>query len=135
MTNITDQVITDWKEAAEKAAFWKDREMELRKLIFAGLFPNPVEGSGNKLRIGHGMAMQATYKINRSVNKDMLNEIRASSDNIAPLIAKVINFKPELRVGEWKKLDKEDILLLAPAITEKPGSPELELKPAAKIRW
>ena len=75
-----------------------------------------------------------TYKINRSVDKKVLDELR-EKPNIAPLIADVIKYEPKLKITEFKALSADDVKLLAPAITEKPGAPDLELKDENKIRW
>ena len=129
-----EKLISEWVEADKQASFWKAREMELRKELFADLFPAPVEGAGNKIRIGYGKAIQATHKINRTIQKGPHDELR-KSPNIAPIIAEITSYKPELKVKEWKALDKQSLLLVASMVTEKPGAPELEIKDEAKIRW
>lgn len=134
MTQINEKLITDWVKADTERAKWVAREMELRKQLFGDLFPNPVEGAGNKIRVGHGKAIQATHKINRTIDRAMHDELR-KMDNVAPIIAEVVKYTPELKIREFKLLAKESILAIAPMITEKPGSPTLELKDANKIKW
>lgn len=130
----TEDLITRWVEADKQRAKWVTEEMNLRKEVAAALFANPVEGAGNKTRIGHGKAIQMTHKINRTIQQAEHDELR-KKDNIAPLIAAVTKYKPELKVREFKALSDEDRNLIAPMITEKPGSPELEMKDENKIRW
>ncbi|QWY83395.1 hypothetical protein [Rhizobium phage RHph_X3_2] len=134
MSKKIENLITAWNHASTECAKWTTEEMRLRKELAALLFPNPVEGSNNKTRVGHGKAIQMTHKINRSVDKKVLDELR-EKPNIAPLIADVIKYTPELKTKEFKALSADDVKLLAPAITEKPGAPTLELKDENKIRW
>jgi hypothetical protein len=134
MSKKIENLITAWTLASKECAKWSAEEMRLRKELAELLFPNPVEGANNKVRVGHGKAIQMTHKINRSVDKKVLDELR-QKPNIAPLIAEVVRYKPELEVKKFKELSADDIKLLAPAITEKPGAPTLELKDENKIRW
>lgn len=134
MSKKIEALITKWIEADTARAKWVAEEMRLRKELAEALFTNPVEGSNNKIKVGHGKAIQMTYKINRSVDKKVLDELR-EKPNIAPLIASVIKYKPELKITEFKALTADDVKLLAPAIIEKPGAPDLELKDENKIRW
>lgn len=134
MSKKIENLITKWIEADRECAKWSAEEMRLRKELAEALFPNPVEGANNKVRVGHGKAIQMTHKINRRVDKKVLDELR-EKPNIAPLIADVIKYKPELEIKKFKELSADDVKLLAPAITETPGAPSLELKDENKIRW
>lgn len=134
LTKKTEDLITAWVEADKQRAKWVAEEMELRKAVFAALFPTPVEGSQNKIRIGHGKAIQADHKINRTISQAEHDALRAM-DNVAPLVAAVTKYKPELKTKEFKALSDEERNLIAPMITEKPGSPSLELKDENKVRW
>jgi hypothetical protein len=38
----------------------------------------------------------------------------------------LVKYKPELSVSAYKKLSPEAMIILAPAITSKPGTPQLK---------
>jgi len=54
--------------------------------------------------------------------------------NMKPLVEEVIDFPPKVRDGAFEKLSPESKLLIAPALTATPGTPELELKPEKSVR-
>ena len=128
-----DAMITEWYELAEKLNPLIQRERELRTAIFKQAFPEPNRGT-NKVRISHGMALVGDYRLNYTVDRPLLQE-KLNDPAIAPIIHEIINFSPLVREGAFYKLSDEDRSLVADMITEKPGTPGLEIKPANKVRW
>ena len=130
---IPDALISEWDDAVAKADYWKEKELELRLKIFGTAFPTPKVGA-NKIRINYGMALVGTHRINYKVDKPAILTMY-NQDNVRPIVDKVINFRPEVKEGEYKKLTPDDLKLIAEAITETPGTPALEVKSASKLRW
>ncbi len=105
----------------------KAEEMELRKDLFSRVFPDPVEGSKNKADIENGYILQATHKINRKVEQDEAQKLM-DGDNTRPLAEKIFKVTYALKLAAYKGLDDEDKKLAAAAVTEKAGTPVLEVK-------
>ncbi|AGC35760.1 hypothetical protein ACP46_gp75 [Rhizobium phage RHEph06] len=130
-----NQLLTQWDEAVKKveeAKPWVEKERALRTLIFNTAFPNP-ERTQNAKRIDFGMALVGKPKINWTVDRALIT-VMLQQSNVKPIIEDVIDFAPKVRDGAWEKLSAEDQLLLAPALTAKPGTPELELRPQNKVK-
>jgi len=128
-----DEMITEWFNLSEQVSKLIVHERELRTEIFKRAFPNPERGT-NKIRISHGMALVGDYRLNYTVDRPLLEEKLADA-KIAPIVHEIINFQPNVREGAFYKLSDEDRNLVADMITEKPGTPGLEIKSAAKVRW
>lgn len=131
-----NQLLTEHKQAETLASQWTARERELRQAIFNYCFPKPVEGTGNLYRLPFDKTLVGDYKINYMVDRGLLDaEIKKGlTSNVRPVIDKVISFDPKVRPGELKKLEREDLLLISPLITAKPGLPALEIKTTSKMR-
>ncbi len=127
-----DKLLTDWVKAEANATHWAQEELTLRKKIFEGNFKNPVAGM-NKLKIGHGMALIGDYRLNYTIDKAVLEESRGFIP--AALLDEIISYRPEVKGGAFRKLSADDKKHFAAIITEKPGTPGLELKPQNKVRW
>ncbi|QIG73309.1 hypothetical protein EVC02_088 [Rhizobium phage RHph_N17] len=137
MSNTEDlnKLLTEWDEAKRKVAeaqVWVDKERSLRTLIFNTAFPTP-ERTQNAKRIDFGMALVGKPKINWAVDRPLLTSM-LQEPTIKPLIELVIDFAPKVRDGAWEKISEEDRLTLSPALTARPGLPELELRPQDKVK-
>lgn len=129
--NIND-LLTEWADAKRNADAWTVREKALRNEIFTLAFPTPIPGT-NKVRIDFGMALIGDYRINYQIDKAAMEASRGFIPG--EVFDSVINFRPEVRDGAWRKLSDENKKLFGPFITEKPGTPGLEVKPQNKVRW
>lgn len=126
MTTQTDKM-SEWFDLTQQLETIKARELQLRNELFAESFADPVEGAAhNKRELGDGWILQGDYKINRTIDQAVVSTL-AKGDNTAPLIDKLIRYKPELVLKEWKALSDEDKVLVADMVTEKPGTPGLKI--------
>lgn len=124
---IDQAKLARWFELTTKMDEIKAEEIALRKELFAGAFPDPTEGSAkNKLPLDDGFILQGDYKINRSVDAAVVSAL-AKGDNTAPLVGKLIDYKPSLVLKEWKALTDDDLKLVADMVIEKPGTPTLKI--------
>lgn len=124
-----EELLDEWIKVKREAKRLSDLEMTMRNALFKAAFPNPKEGA-NKIELVDGRRLTATHKINRSVDdaavKAVMEEMRQVGDNeIVP--EDVFVFKADLRVGPYKKLKPKLQKIAAKAVTEKPGSPTLEV--------
>jgi hypothetical protein len=127
MENL-NELITAWYEAEKNAKAWAEQERDLRQRIVATAFPSPTVGT-NKTRIDHGMALIGTVRINYKIDQEELSRCPPE------LVEKIIKLKPSLIESAWKSMTDNERKVFADAITETPGLPALELKPASKVRW
>lgn len=141
-----DQKIMNWQRAKANLDSAKELEMQLRKEVVNENFPNATVGVNN-LDITGGYKLKGTVKQNYSLDKsDDSVRTEAVCDAIHDLgnegpflIERLVKWKPEISVGEYKKvqerakagdqfaakvLDKINTVL---TITD--GSPELEVVP------
>lgn len=127
-----DALLTLWHNATFNSEHWTLIEKDLRKAIFDNAWPTPERGR-NLLRINHGMALVGEYKINYKIDHPGL--LNAKDFIPEQLFAQVIEYKPYVRGGAYRSLVPDEQRLFAEFITETPGMPGLEIKPANKVRW
>jgi hypothetical protein len=122
-------LLGEWRADVAALAKLKADEMAKRLLLTTLTFPSPVEGTqhhvfGNaktaaKLTLGH--------VISRTVDPAAIGAcIAALRETIGAGADAVVKYKPELAIKEYKALTAEQQAVLAPAITSKPGSPQLK---------
>lgn len=131
MTQIPQNVVTQadieqWYKMHQELSRLRAAEMLLRKKIFSGLFPEPVEGT-NKHELGDGWLLKATYSLTRdidpgalSVARDMLIERKINPDVL-------VNYKPSLVKSAYNKLTDDERAFFDQVLIVKPGSPSLEI--------
>lgn len=122
-----------WRAEKIKLDEVKANEMYYRKLLTDLTFPDPTEGS-NTHTFGSGRKaakLVLKHTINRTVDADAISGcLETLRKTIGADADDVIRFKPELAITAYKALTAEQKALLAPAVTAKPGSPQLEFKDA-----
>ena len=98
----------------------------------AGLFPEPTEGTNTvPLNDGTGAVAKMTHVINRKVDEDQYDELEKSlqTDNNLPRLdlAKLVRWKPEVSIKEYRTLTDEERHLFDQALVIKPGMPGLDI--------
>ena len=132
MTN--DQLILAWKESQKELARIKKEEMELRNKVIAVIFnPSPdAEGTQN-FDLGNNYKLKAVFKQSYSLqNKDgqldkAIARMEKLGDEAEYIIDRLIKWKPELSISEYKNLPNAYCKILESALTIKPSAPSLEL--------
>lgn len=123
---VTQKDLEEWYKTKEKLGKLKVQEEILRRKIFGGWFPNAVEGV-NKLDLPDGYVLKATRIINRSVDDAAF---RASQEELAKAgipTDQIVAYKPELKVGVYRKLTDEQIHLMDTVLIVKDGMPQMEI--------
>jgi hypothetical protein len=121
------RMLDAWEQVSLLLALVKDCETDMRLRLFQGAFANPKEGT-NTHNLPDGRAIKGQYKINRTINADVLAATLAAlrERGVANTDA-LVRYKPELAKSEWNSLSDEMKLLFSPAITATPGTPQLEV--------
>lgn len=127
-TEINENELAEFYNIQNQLAELKVKEMEMRKNIFAKYFPEPVEGAANKQPLNDGFVLQATHTINRSIDKAALTANGQALIEANIPVDDLVEWKPSLKKSNWNKLSDEQKQLFAPCITEREGSPKLEIK-------
>lgn len=138
MAQVPDNVVTNadiaaWYRAKQALAQAKQTEALLRSRVFHGFFPEPVEGTNkHEINDGTGAVLKATHVIIRTVDEPSLealqNAIGVEGSNVPKLpLGKLIRWKPEVVIAEYRKLTAEEMHAFDTALIIKPGSPQLEV--------
>ena len=123
-----EQVLEMFHEATRKLAEYKELEMSLRKTIVDNYFDSEnLEGTEN-LDLGEGYKLKCVKKLNRSFVTKEESEIEKVLDKLPDEISsRIIKYKPELSVSEYKKLDDKNRKIFDKLIVTKEASPSLEI--------
>lgn len=115
-----------WNELQSKLASIKDEEMKLRKEIFEECFPSPVEGVAT-IDMPEGWQLKGTYKLTRSLDEAALPAVIAELHKHKVSTDRLVTYKPNLSISEYRKLDPKWQHVLEQAMEIKPGAPTLAL--------
>lgn len=118
------KVLGQWQDTKAELESLKRKEAQLRKLLFQGAFPNPVEGV-NTITLVDGTIIKGTHKISRNIDEAALPSVleqmpEAVRDNL-------VAYKPSLSVSAYRKLTAEERKTFDQALIIKPGTPTLEV--------
>lgn len=124
---INIDIVGQWFEARRQLALLKAHELVLRDAVFKSAFPNPVEGSSNKLGLGNGYQLTGKHVVNRTVDVALLSTLtgRLSAEGIN--VDLLFPQKPSLSKTEYNKLTAEQRGLVDNVLTIKNGSSDLSI--------
>lgn len=137
-----DELLQQWRAQKNALVIAQAQEMATREEIVALLF-DPSQNEGTEtIELGNGWKIKAQKKLNYTLGNKRVNgnynDVEAAQDTIASLqkdgaslIAdRIINWKPELSLTEYRRLETEfpeAKAIVDRVLTTKPGSPTLEL--------
>lgn len=129
MTAPTDELqalLKKWDVLRKKVAAAEEEEKALRKTIAGLAFPKPKEGTNN-LNLANGFVLEIDHKINRTVDRAALDTFKDTLESNEIDISALIREKPELRVGEYKKLSDKQRMIFDNCLTIKEGMPGMKI--------
>lgn len=128
---VTQADLDEWYRLQDQLKKVKASEMLLRTKIFKHFFPEPVEGT-NSFNLAEGWVAKGKYTINREVDPGSLGAYKQQfmEHQINPDV--LVQYKPSLVLGEYRKLTAEQQKLFDVCLIIKPGSPALEIVLPAK---
>lgn len=126
-------LLAQWYDIAQQLKRFKDREMILRKELFAYYFPNPLPGT-NRVDIGEGFKLEGVYKIDVKMDFKAFDKLLSEQDEDFNLVHKsdVVEYKPEFKETNFKKLNEEQQDFIEQVLTRKPAAPALSIVKAKK---
>lgn len=124
--------VEEWKTLDAWLAGAKAREAELRKYIVATILPSDAKEGVNTVQSSDGLEFKVTVKVNRSLDEAALDSVMQALPEDSPWRKQgvLIEFKPRLVLGGFRTLPENQMRIFSKALTETPGMPELEIRPA-----
>lgn len=135
-TENRDAKILAWEAAVKLLAAAKDAEAALRKEVLAEAFafdPEALREGTENFELGNGYKLKAVFKISRNLNNEneavdkVLSKIEKTGPEGAFIAERLVKWKPELSVTEYKKLPEKFKKLFDEVVTSKEAMPSLEL--------
>ena len=119
-----------WADVSARLSTLKDEEADLRRMLFAGAFPNPKEGTQTHL-LPDGRKIKGQHTVSRKIDEAALPAVLATMREQGYANADaLVRYKPELAKREWNSLSDEAKLTFSKAVIAVPGMPSLEIVPA-----
>ena len=131
-----DAKIIAWEAAVKALAAAKDAEAALRKEVLAEAFafdPEALREGTENFELGNGYKLKAVFKISRNLNNEneavdkVLSKIEKTGPEGAFIAERLVKWKPELSVTEYKNLPDKFRKLIDEVVTSKEATPALEL--------
>lgn len=118
-----------WQQLAQQLEALKARELELRLQVAEFYFPEADDEGSTSMDLGEGWKLTLVKRVNRSMANSK-GETDAIVKQLPPEVAeKVVGWKPELKLREYRKLAPEYRAVLDSVVTTRPGTPALKLVP------
>lgn len=131
-----DALLIQWQEAKKTLDAAKEIEMQLRKRVVTEVYnfsENELREGTENVELGNGFKLKAVFKTSYTLNnKDnavdkMLCKLEASGPEGKFIAERLVKFKPELSVAEYKRLDTKERRIADLVISTKPAAPTLEI--------
>lgn len=138
-TAVTPAELSKWYLLKKQLAEVKTAESLMRSRIAKFFFPTLDEGTNtHPLKDGTGANLKMVHTIDRKVNEGELEALKAAiaaaaDDEKSNLKGvefewdKLIVWKPELKIGEYRKLSEAQREIFDRVLVVKPGMPQLDI--------
>lgn len=126
-----DKLLEQWEQSKVALETAKANEMEQRKLIVSFAF-NPDKVSGTEtIELANGYKLKSVKKLNYNVNQETVNDALDKIEALDPegkfIAERLIKWKADLSLTEYKGLPDKYRVLIDEAITTSEGAPALEI--------
>lgn len=118
------ELLDEWLKLKSELDAIKKKEADLRKILFQGAFPNPVEGT-NTATLEDGTIVKGTHKITRNIDEAALPAILEQMPEAVR--GNLVAYKPSLATSAYRKLTAEERKIFDQALIIKVGTPTLEV--------
>lgn len=131
-----DAKILAWEESVKALAAAKEAEAALRREVLAEAFqfdPEALREGTENFELGNGYKLKAVFKISRNLNNEndavdkVLSKIEKAGAEGQFIAERLVKWKPELAVSEYKKLPEKFKKMIDEVVTSKEATPSLEL--------
>lgn len=138
-TAVTPAELSKWYLLKKQLAEVKTAESLMRSRIAKFFFPTPDEGTNtHPLKDGTGANLKMVHTIDRKVDEGELAALKAAleaaasnpEDNLHGMelpFDDLIVWKPELKIGAYRKLSEAQREVFERVLVVKPGMPQLDI--------
>ncbi len=126
---ITKEDLIAWSKLKVDLAVVKEKEMALRKRIYSAYFVGAKEGT-NKHQLANDYILKAVRVVDRKVEIGTLQALAVDGGQLQQHginANELIEWKPELKIAEYRKLTPEQVRVFDQALIIKDGSPQMEI--------
>lgn len=116
--------LEEWYDLSRELKTLKERELTLRRELFAAYFTDPKEGT-NTIEIEEGWELVGGYTFTRTIDPAALDAVVEQLGNV---LDNVVVWKPSLSVTNYRKMNDADRHVLEQALVIKPGAPTLAIR-------
>lgn len=116
--------ILKWKQMSFELKMLKEDEAKLRRELCAEFLKSKVPPCKNKFEY-EGMEIEAVQGVSFKLDERVVDQI---FPDLSDAEKNCINFKPALKLREYKALGNDDKLMIDEAITVSPAMPTLKIK-------
>jgi hypothetical protein len=143
LTPYQDELIHKWTNAQKVLEAAKEAESILRDKVAMEVFnfdENALKTGTENLELGKGFKLKAEFKLNYSLNnKDdavdkMLTKLEKSGEDGKFIAERVVRFKPELSVTEYKNLSPKHKAIVDTVLSVKSSKPAISLVPPKAVK-
>ncbi|UYE92021.1 hypothetical protein KJBENDCP_00051 [Klebsiella phage vB_KmiS-Kmi2C] len=134
-----DALLTKWQEAKNALDAAKAIEADLRREVMETLYnfdENELREGTENIELGNGYIAKAVFKTSYKLTNDvdaMLDKLETTSEEGKFIADRLVKFKPELSVTEYKNLPANLRSIVNMAVVTKPAIPSFEIvAPKAK---
>ena len=131
---VTPEDMIEWKRLQEELTRIRAAEMLLRQKIYKQFFPNAEEGTNNHPLAG-GWVLKGKRTISRDIDLPVLQAMAGEGGPMQAVgirAADLVEWKPTLKLKEYRTLTEEQRAVFDQALTIKDGAPGLEIVLPAK---
>lgn len=133
-----DEILKQWEDTKVTLETAKAAEMELRKTVMEFCF-DPEKTTGTEtIELANGYKLKCVKKINYNVDQEMVNEALDKIENLDSegkfIVERVIKWKADLSLTEYKGLPDRYKAIIDTAITTSEGAPTLTIVAPANAK-
>lgn len=118
--------LAEWERMSAQLKELRPLEMELRQILFKYFFPRPEEGTNShNLHMNH--VLKGVYSYNREVDIAALHALRDAFLEKGLPVSELIQWKPFLKISEYRKLTAEEMKSFDQCLIIKPSAPSMKI--------
>lgn len=129
--DVKPEDLIAWYTATQELQKAKAREILLRLKIFKFYFPTPKEGT-NTFILPDDYQLKGVHVISRDIDIAAAKVLSPKFAEEKIAVDKLIEWKPSLKVGEYRELTAEQVQLFDQCLIVKNGTPSLKIEPPSK---
>lgn len=126
-----DFLLEKWETSKTEMAAAQATEMDLRKQFVKFAFDPEKKSGTERIELANGYEAKAVKKVNYSVNQETVNSALDKIEALGPegkfIAERLIKWKADLSLTEYKGLAPQYKVLIDEAVTTTDGAPTLEI--------